>query len=237
MRAYDVATSYLASIVRAGTGMSVSGARARPEKLLELYYFESCPFCRKVRETLSILDLDAMIWPCPQNGPRYRPRAISLGGKSQFPYLVDPNTGEQLYESDAIIGYLYATYGDSSVPWVLSTPIATDLSSAIASAVRVTAGRVYRRSEPPAEPLELWSFEASPYCRLVRERLCELEIGYVLHNVAKGSPKRPAFVERSGEMMVPWLYDPNTGAELFESADICEYLEKTYRKDPGVAAA
>ena len=237
MRAYDLATSYLASIVRAGSGMAVAGAGKRPEKLLELYDFESCPYCRKVREALSILDLDAIIYPCPQGGPRFRPRAVARGGKSQFPFLVDPNTGREIYESEIIVGYLYATYGDSNVPWLLSTPLLTDISSGIASAARVTAGRIYRRSRPPAEPLELWSFEASPYCRLVRERLCELELAYVLHNVAKGSVKRKAFVERSGEMMVPWLYDPNTKAEMFESADICEYLEKTYAFRPESASS
>ena len=228
MRALDVATSYLASTIRLGTGMAVSGARRQPEKLLELYEFEACPFCRKVREALSILDLDARIYPCPQRGPRFRPEVIRRGGKGQFPFFVDPNTGKESYESDLIIGYLYANYGDSSVPWSLTTPLLTDLSSALASAARITAGRHYRRAREPVQPLELWSFEVSPYCRLVRERLCELELPYVLHNVARGSAKRPAFIERSGRMMVPYLVDPNTGVEMFESAEICDYLEKTY---------
>ena len=51
---------------------------------------------------------------------------------------------------------------------------------------------------------------------------------YVLHNVAKGSSRRDAFVARSGKMMVPYLVDPNTGAAMFESADIVAYLERTY---------
>ncbi len=228
MRAYDVASSFLASIARIGAGMEVSGVGQRPERMLELYEFEGCPFCRKVREALSILDLDALILPCPQGGPRFRPQAVERGGKTQFPYLVDPNTGREMYESDIIVGYLFANYGDSHVPWTLSTPLLTDLSSFLASAARVTGGRNYRKSNPPAQPLELWSFEASPYCRLVRERLCELEIPYVLHNVAKGSSKRRGFLERSGKMMVPFLVDPNTGREMFESADICSYLDETY---------
>jgi len=29
-------------------------------------------------------------------------------------------------------------------------------------------------------------------------------------------------------MMVPYLADPNTGKELFESAAIVEYLDETY---------
>lgn len=230
MRAYDLATSFAASIARAGTGMEVSGAAARPERLLELFEFESCPFCRKVREALSILDLDAMIYPCPQDGPRFRPEAIARGGKRQFPYLVDPNTGREMYESDVIVGYLFATYGDGSVPWMLSLPVIPDLTSGLASAARFTAGRRYRAAKEPDKPLELWSFEASPYCRLVRERLCELEIPYVLHNVAKGSPKRNAFIARSGKMMVPYLADPNTGREMFESAEILAYLDKTWAR-------
>ena len=231
MRSYDVASSLLASILRIGTGMEVAGAGARPEKMLELYEFEGCPYCRKVREALSILDLDAMIYPCPQNGPRFRPQVLERAGKLQFPYFVDPNTGREMYESDIIVGYLFANYGDSNIPWALSTPLLTDVSSFLASAARPTAGRRYRKADAPVQPLELWSFEASPFCRLVRERLCELEIPYVLHNVAKGSSKRKDFIARSGKMMVPWLFDPNTGKEMFESADICAYLDATYARD------
>jgi len=83
-------------------------------------------------------------------------------------------------------------------------------------------------SQPPALPLELWSFEASPYCRIVRETLCSLEIPYLLHNVGKNSPSREAFVERSGKMQVPFLVDPNRAVEMFESADIVRYLNATY---------
>ena len=37
-----------------------------------------------------------------------------------------------------------------------------------------------------------------------------------------------ALVDRGGRMMVPYLADPNTGTELYESDDICEYLSQTY---------
>jgi len=58
--------------------------------------------------------------------------------------------------------------------------------------------------------------------------LCSLEIPYRLHNVGKNSPSRDAFVERSGKMQVPFLADPNTQVELFESGDIVRYLQATY---------
>ena len=44
-----------------------------------------------------------------QAGPNYRARAVELGGKSRFPFLVDPNTGRSMYESADIIQYLFDT--------------------------------------------------------------------------------------------------------------------------------
>ena len=38
-----------------------------------------------------------------------------MSGKGQFPFLVDPNNGKQMLESDAIINYLYNEYGDGQV--------------------------------------------------------------------------------------------------------------------------
>ncbi len=38
-------------------------------------------------------------------------------------------------------------------------------------------------------------------------------------------------------MMVPWLFDPNTGAELFESQEIIRYLHEEYSEpDPGAGS-
>jgi len=224
----NVATSLMTTVSRAATGMSVGHIGARPEKRLALYEFEGCPFCRKVREALSILDLEADIYPCPKNGPRFRPEVMSRGGRAMFPYLIDPNTGEEMYESDDIVRYLFDRYGDGRVPKMLALGPITDVSSVLAGLPRPGFGAYYRKADPPSAPLELYSFEASPFCRIVRERLCTLELPYVLHNVAKGSPSREAFVERSGKMQVPYLVDSNTGTEMFESADIVAYLDREY---------
>ena len=230
LRPLDVATSLAASIVRLGAGMEVGPLGPRPERPLELYEFEGCPFCRKVREALSILDLDAVVHPCPKNGPRFRPELVRRGGKALFPYLVDPNASVEMYESDDIVRHLFTRYGAGSVPRGLALGILTDIASTVASTARFGIGVNYRTARRPDVPLELWSFEASPYCRIARERLSELELPYVLHNVAKGSPKRDAFVRRSGKMQVPYLVDPNTGAAMFESADIVRYLDATYAR-------
>ncbi len=232
MRALAVASSLAATLARVGSGMQVGALGPRPEKPLELYEFEACPYCRKVREALSLLDLSATILPCPKRGPHYREEVKARGGRAMFPYLVDPNTGEERYESDEIVAYLYEHYGAGPPPALLRPGPLNDVTTMLASGMRPAGGAFYREARRPEQPLERWSFEASPFCRLVRERLCSLELPYRLHNVAKGSPGREAFVARSGKMQVPYLEDPNTGAALFESADIVRYLDETYAKEP-----
>jgi len=227
-RKVDVATSLLATTARLGMGVLVGKLGARPDKLLELYDIEASPYCRKVREALSILDLQAMIYPCPREGKRFRPIVQERGGKQQFPWFVDPNSGVSMYESDEIVKYLFRVYGDGDVPLLLRLGPITDVSALSATIWRVGLGHFARPSKAPQKPLELWSFEASPFCRIVREELSVLEIPYRLHNVAKGSPSRQAFLARSGRMMVPFLHDPNTDADMFESADIVDYLRRTY---------
>lgn len=228
MRALEVASSLAVSIARLGSGLMVSHAARTPEKLLELYEFEACPYCRKVREALSELDLDAVIYPCPRGGERFRPEAIARSGRRQVPFLVDPNTGTEILESSDIVRHLATTYGDGTVPLGLRFGPITNAASIASSIFRPGKGRAARPSRRPEKMLELWSFEASPYCRLVREALSSLEIPYVLHNVAKKSARRAAFVARSGKMQVPYLVDPNTDRAMFESADIVRYLESTY---------
>jgi len=228
IRALDVASSLLTSVVRLGSGHDVGPLGPRPEKPLVLYEFEGCPFCRKVREALTVLDLEAEIRPCPKGGHRFRDELVARGGRAQFPYLVDENAGLEMYESDDIVQHLFARYGDGGVPTLLGLGLVGDVSSALAGLPRLGAGTRVRASRRPGAPLELYSMESSPFCRIVRERLCELEIPYRLHNVGRGSPSREDFVKRSGKMMVPWLSDPNTGTEMFESADIVAYLDATY---------
>ena len=81
-RALDLATSFAATLARCAAGLRIGALGSRPERLLELYEFEACPYCRKVREALSVLDLGALIHPCPKGGPRFRPEAARRGGKA-----------------------------------------------------------------------------------------------------------------------------------------------------------
>ncbi|KAK6147206.1 hypothetical protein DH2020_018118 [Rehmannia glutinosa] len=200
----------------------------RPEKPIEIYEFESCPFCRKVREIVAVLDLDVLYYPCPRNGPNFRPKVSQMGGKQQFPYMVDPNTGVSMYESDDIIKYLVGKYGDGNVPLLLSLGLLTTLTEGFAMIGRMGKGSSYTPSKLPPKPLEIWAYEASPFCKVVREVLVELELPHILHSCARGSPKRQILYQKVGHFQVPYLEDPNTGVEMFESAEIVDYLRATY---------
>jgi glutathione S-transferase len=246
----DVLNSTVTSTLRFWRGTSARAAATQPKKHLELYEFEACPFCRLVREALTELDLDAMIYPTPHGGKRFRPKVAKLGGKQQFPFLVDPNTGESMYESAEIIDYLYRQYGRRRAPTRLLRLL--DVSSSVVAGVpRLRAGGRARPSKAPRRPLELFSFESSPYSRRVRELLSELELPYLLRSTGKarwqdlGPPmiratlfpdlpvagrNRTELLDRAGKVQLPYLVDPNTDTAMFESEAIRGYLLETYGK-------
>lgn len=252
-KAVDIASLGLSQLLRLGSGALVEGyrlktennkvveysttlPRSRPDKPLHIFEFEGCPFCRKVREAISILDLDVIFFPCPRNGTTYRTYVINNGGKAQFPYIEDPNTGYTGYESDYIIRYLYKTYGpkDANVPMTLRSTVLAGLSNI----VRPGRGVVRKNKTVPVKyPLEIWGYEASPFVKLVRETLTELEIAHLYHSTARGSPTRASLKEMTGRFQVPYLIDPNTGVTMWESAEICEYLVEMYGPDAAGATA
>jgi glutathione S-transferase len=245
----NIATSLAATLLRVGAGVSARPAANQPEQLLELYEFEGCPHCRLVREVLTELDLDAVIYPCPKGGHRYREKVIERGGKAQFPFFIDPNTDVEMYESADIIQYLFTTYGERTAPWYWQAMELQRLGSVLASIPRMGLGMRVKASRLPAEALQLFSFESSPFARPVRDLLCELELPYVLRSVGRtqaadwvppvlrrsgesvGVPQtrnRIALQERAGVVSIPYLVDPNTGTELAESAKIMAYINDTY---------
>lgn len=263
-RVVDLSTSALAGLMRCFSGGWIAGGaekRQRPSKPIMLFEFEGCPFCRRVRETLSVLALDVTVYPCPKEtmkgaistegspgNSRFRPEVLKHGGKQLFPYLVDENTGVHMYESAEINKYLWKTYGaDTTVPWTywlgekvfkVTMPFPTLFRPLL------THGMLRVPSKAPKEPLELWGCEGSPFVRLVREALCCLELPYVYRQVPHGELlNRGEFREKFGAQLslprqqlgavqMPFLRDANTGTDLLESADIVEYLYKTYQDGP-----
>lgn len=80
---------------------------------LELYQFEGCPYCKKVREFCSQNGI-SIILHTPRNGRTVvneaRMNELKDGGQDQVPFLVDRNRDVALYESDEIIDYLDEHY-------------------------------------------------------------------------------------------------------------------------------
>lgn len=226
----------------------------QPALPLKLYDIEASPFCRLVRELLTEMDVDVMILPCPSGGTRFRPEAERiLGRKPQFPLLVDDNTGTTLVESADIIAYLSKTYGSRPRGSAGIGRMLALTGSVVATLMMLRRRGIIGMRAVPArkaeKTLELYSFEASPFSKPVRARLCELELPYLLHNTGKAAMKdigppswrdklfkgrqdtsrnRKWLSENTGQVQVPYLIDANTGTAMYESADILRYLDRTY---------
>ena len=245
----NIGTSLLSTLLRGANGIQSHPAAARPRNLLQLYDMENCPHCRLVREVLTELDLDVEILPCPREGQRFRPELAARGGKVQVPYLVDPNTATEMYESLDIIDYLYVTYAQRKLPLKWRAGRLQTAGSLLASVPRGNRGSLAKPGVVPEQRLELYSFESSPFARPVRELLCEMEMPYILRSCGRTQvrewiappvraalgirpesklPNRAALHRAEGRVSIPYLYDPNTGQGLFESRDILAYLRNAY---------
>lgn len=248
------------TILRGGRGNMGPAHPIMPSKMLVLYEHEACPYCRSVREVMTHLNLDYESRPSPHKGHVYRDELKAISGKTQVPYLIDENTDTQLLESQDIIDYLYANYSEQgSTPsrYRVDNDDGTTLGNKLASVVSMLRGvkadhpKKNKARGKPKQLLELYSFEASPYSRLVREKLSQLEVGFINRNVAreqlqdnglpglrltlgkyepiKGGKRDRIMTEvMDGKLQFPYLIDPNTNTTMFESRAIIEYLEKTY---------
>ncbi len=193
------------SWLRLGLGAQPVPLGARPAAPLELFEFEGCPYCRKVREAISLLDLPTKIWPCPKGGSRFRPRAALLAPQQTFPLLVDPNRPEAdtvTQGSDRIVAALFARYGVAPPPRLLRAGPLGDGLSALASAQRAGRGRTARPRRGETDPgLELHAPEGLTAARPVREQLSELELPYLLRPFA--APEPPVLLDGPHRLVGP----------------------------------
>lgn len=168
---------------------------------------------------------------------------------------MDENTGDRLYESQDIIHHLFKHYGKTGkTPKKYAHYPKIPLVAVAGTVINGLRGGLAKSSNKdrtaPAQLLELWGFEASPYTRIVRCVLTELELAFIFHNVAKerwqdqglaklrlkpgkyvplqGGKREKTLQIMGGNIQVPYLVDANTGTSLFESADIVKYLKKQY---------
>ena len=74
--------------------------------------------------------------------------------------------------------------------------------------------------------MTLYQFESCPYCRMVRQKLSELELTYVSVCVSPDRGRRAKVLEVSGQPTVPVLVDGDV--TLCDENDIVAYLDRTY---------
>jgi hypothetical protein len=111
-----------------------------------------------------------------------------------------------MFESNAILEYLFFTYGNGTIPWMLlpllknnNNPIVT-LTAGLGLLFRAWRGATYRTSNPPPLPLQVVLYEGSPFCKLVQKTLCklELELEHTQVSFPRGSPNRQRVFETYG---------------------------------------
>jgi hypothetical protein len=141
----------------------------RPVKPLILYEYDASPFCKRVREMINVLDLTVEYRPCP--GARQGAFSEDLyqrTGRQTVPYLIDPNTGTELFESSEINTYLVDTYGpatdfDRKALWPITFEAFSIYTSSLVAALRGMPGSSRQSNARPdnemMEPLELWGYE------------------------------------------------------------------------------
>ena len=85
-------------------------------KKLSLYYYPSCPYCRRVTRVLDGLDVEVELRNTLQN-PEHQTDLIAARGRRTVPVLRIEQAGEPdvwMPESGDIVKYLRMTYGDGS---------------------------------------------------------------------------------------------------------------------------
>ena len=220
------------------TSHVLRGNVPRPQGRLLLYEFDSSPFCRKVRDACTQLDLTIECRPCPGAGVAI-PNPIceehlKLHGRRTVPFLLDEGAGIAMFESEDIIRYLYRTYGpgEDHIPFSLRGTVALASAGSAAIVRGMPADKMQVDARPDnhlMRPLTVYGYEGSPFCHPVREKLCALGLPHIVVPCGRGSANRAKLAERTGHpFQVPYLVDPNTGVEMSESIEIRMFLDRVY---------
>jgi glutathione S-transferase len=73
--------------------------------VIELYQFEECPYCSKVRKKLCDLGIDFVARVVPKDRT-LRDKVEELSGQRSVPVLVDSENGKVVSDSEQIVEYL-----------------------------------------------------------------------------------------------------------------------------------
>lgn len=72
--------------------------------MYDLYYSETCPYCRKVINYFK--ENNIAYTPKEINNQEYYNELLKIGKKAQVPFLVDTKNEKSMYESEDIINYV-----------------------------------------------------------------------------------------------------------------------------------
>lgn len=87
-------------------------------------------------------------------------------------------------------------------------------------------------SESAQSPaITLYRLQACPFCERVVRQLAAYNLAYQSRFVEPMHSDRNVVKRVAGVRTVPAIVDENTGVTMAESANIVEYLEKTYGGD------
>jgi glutathione S-transferase len=212
----------------------------RPSIPLVLYEYDSSPYCKRVREMINLLDLTVEYRPCPgARDGKFSNELYEKTGRRTVPYLYDPNTDKGLFESNDQIEYLLKNYGpqdvnsyDRKALWPITFEGFSIFTSTLCAILLDMPCKTKQiNSRPDNEdmiPIEIWGNEASPFVRPVREKLCSLCLPHYMISCSRGSINRDIMMQKTGRFQVPYLVDPNTGIEMYESEEIVKYLDTVY---------
>jgi len=250
----DTLTSGLASVCRFTKGVTAAvTSKKQLPRLMQLYDVENDSACRTVRERITELDLDVQkVIPASANSRVFLDKSYeyALPADAQIPRLVveDANGKEKVLEgSGNIVSYLDewmiddSKVGEDALKVNLGKTALNallGLGSLMSNLLRLGRGVLVSEAAAcdavdvvprPQQPLILYSYEGNQFCRLVREVLTELDIVYELRSAGKQSKRQEELAKLSGgSTKSPFLIDPNTGVQMGQSADIVQYLYRTY---------
>jgi len=212
----------------------------RPKEPLILYEYDASPYCKRVREFINLLDLTVEYRPCPgARQGKFSDELYEKTGRRTVPYLYDPNKDQGLFESNDQIEYLLANYGpvdtstyDRKALWPITFEGFSIFTNTLCAVLLgMPGGQRQLNARPDNEdmlPIELWGYECSPFVRNTREKLGTLCLPHKMISCSRGSANRDKMVAKTGRFQVPYLVDPNTGVEMYESEEIVKYLEEVY---------
>lgn len=239
--AIDTIGSGLASIVRLPSGTTNKRkdylAEAEGFRITRFYNVENDPKCRIVREVITELDLtvEKVIPSAPNSQTWERDPLLKRLTKTDLPILVVAEYGKDQVLSG--VNEILSYFEDRFDEYRISNSPAPYLSD-VATYFRQGRGTSVSAAALPSsytttiyQPLILYDYENNQFCRLVREVLTELDLTYKLETASKKSPRRDKMAEiTGGSTQCPFLIDPNTNKQMFESKDIIFYLYKQYAK-------